>query len=433
MKAVDQIAVVGLGYVGLPIAIAFAKQVKVVGFDINELRIQQYQDAVECTGKIGNIQVPTSNIEFTSDENKLKDIDFFVIAVPTPVHNDHCPDLRCLEGASQIVGRQMKKGAVIVYESTVYPGCTEEICLPILEKASGLKCPEDFKIGYSPERINPGDNANHLLNIVKILSGIDGIAVERIKKTYELILEKEPFVVSNIKTAEAIKLIENSQRDINIAFMNEIAILLNRLEIDTDEVMAGMRTKWNALHFTPGLVGGHCIGIDPYYLTYIAERMGIINTITANARIINEKMSQYIAEIAIKQLVLAGKVPKLSKVVILGFTYKENCDDIRNSKVADIVEHLKTYEVNPVVVDPVASGTDVLREYGISISGFESVKEVDCLIIAVAHDLFKNLSSSDVIGLLKGNKGGPKNVVIDVKRIFSADEFPEDEVIYFGI
>lgn len=433
MGIVNKIAIIGLGYVGLPTAVAFADKVRVIGFDIDKSKIKSYQKSLDITGKIENKNIQKENIELTNDESKIRDADFIIVAVPTPVYNDHRPDLRCLKSASQIVGRQMKKGAIVVYESTVYPGCTEEICVPILEKESGLKCPVDFKVGYSPERINPGDNVNHMSNIVKIMSGVDKIAVNRIKETYKLILDKEPFIASNIRTAEAIKLIENSQRDINVGFINESAIILNQLGIDTKEVIAGMQTKWNALNFTPGLVGGHCIGIDPYYLTYVAERLGIFSTITSLGRIINEKMGNYVTEVAIKQLILAGKTPRFAKVAIFGFSYKENCNDIRNSKVFDIVTHLKMYGIDPIVVDPLVRKSEVMHEYKVSIMDIEEITGVDCLILAVAHNVFKNMHPSDISQFLKKNEDNKKNVLIDVKRIFSADDFSKEKIIYFGI
>lgn len=432
MDISKKIAVIGLGYVGLPIAAAFSKKTKVIGFDINESKSKRYKRSLEITGEIENISIQKENLEITSDETRIKDAEFMIVAVPTPVYNDHRPDLRCLINASQIIGRQMEKGAIIVYESTVYPGCTEEVCIPILEKESGLKCPVDFKVGYSPERINPGDAINRLSNIVKIVSGVDMVAVDQIKDVYKIILDVEPFITSDIRTAEAIKLIENSQRDINIAFINEIAIVLNRLGIDTKEVITGMRTKWNALNFTPGLVGGHCIGIDPYYLSYIAERVGIPNTLVSEGRVINEKMSEYVAEIAIKNLVLSGKTPKYAKVVIFGFAYKENCKDVRNSKVFDVVSCLRRYGIEPIVVDPVVSTSDVVNEYGISLTKIDDVFEADCLILAVAHSVFKNMSPEKIEAFLKRNTGHQKSVIIDIKRVFSADDFSMG-VMYFGI
>ena len=352
VKREESLSLIGLGYVGMPIAVAFAKRgINVIGFDLNQSKIELYKSGVDPTNEVGNDVIKATTVNFTSDENDLRKAKFHIVAVPTPVNNDHTPDLSPVIGASEIVGRNLVKGSIVVYESTVYPGCTEDICIPILEKESGLKCGIDFKVGYSPERINPGDKLHRLENVHKIVSGMDEQALEEIKNVYDLVIEVGTHPVSNIKTAEAIKVVENSQRDINIAFMNELAMVFDRMGIDTNEVVDGMNTKWNALGFRPGLVGGHCIGVDPYYFTYEAEKLGYHSQIVLNGRIINDSMGKYIADATIKQLILAGKAPQKSKVAILGLTFKENCPDTRNSKVEDIIKELNEYGIEPIIVD----------------------------------------------------------------------------------
>lgn len=351
----EKIAVIGLGYVGMPIAVAFAKKVNVIGYDLNEEKINLYKSGIDPTKEVGNDGIKSTSVEFTADEKRIQDAKFIIVAVPTPVNTDHTPDLTPVIGASEIVGRNITKGSVVVYESTVYPGCTEDVCIPILERESGLKCGIDFKIGYSPERINPGDKIHRLENICKIVSGCDEKALQEIKKVYDLVIEVGTYPVSSIKTAEAVKVVENSQRDINIAFMNELAMVFDRMGIDTNEVVDGMNTKWNALGFRPGLVGGHCIGVDPYYFTYEAEKLGYHSQIILNGRIVNDGMGAYVADAAVKQMITAGQAPKKSKVVILGLTFKENCPDTRNSKVDDIIKQLRTYEIEPIVIDPWAN------------------------------------------------------------------------------
>ena len=343
----EKVSLVGLGYVGMPIAVAFAKKVDVIGFDLNKAKIELYKQGIDPTKEVGDEAIKDTTVEFTSDETKLKEAKFHIVAVPTPVNQDHTPDLTPVIGASEIVGRNLTKGSIVVYESTVYPGVTEDVCIPILEKQSGLKCGEDFKVGYSPERINPGDKVHRLENIHKIVSGMDEESLEEIKNVYDLVIEVGTFPVSTIKTAEAIKVVENSQRDINIAFMNELAMVFDRMGIDTNEVVDGMNTKWNALGFRPGLVGGHCIGVDPYYFTYEAEKLGYHSQIILSGRKVNDGMGEFVADAVIKQLILAGKAPKKSKVIILCLTFKENCPGIRNSKVEDIIKRLAQYEINP--------------------------------------------------------------------------------------
>ena len=421
-KNEEKIALVGLGYVGMPIAVAFAKKgVDVVGFDLNKSKIELYKSGVDPTNEVGNDTIKNSTVDFTCEETRLKEAKFIIIAVPTPVNSDHTPDLTPVIGASEIVGRNLTKGTIVVYESTVYPGCTEDVCIPILEKQSGMKCGIDFKIGYSPERINPGDKVHRLENIRKIVSGCDSQALEEIKNIYDIVIEVGTYPVSNMRTAEAVKVVENSQRDINIAFMNELAMVFDRMDIDTNEVVDGMNTKWNALGFRPGLVGGHCIGVDPYYFTYEAEKLGYHAQIILNGRIVNDSMGAYVANQAIKKMVESGQAPKKSKVVILGLTFKENCPDTRNSKVDDIIKQLNKFGIIPTVVDPWANETDAYNEYGVEIKGIEDAHNADCIIVAVAHNEFKKMSINDIKSLYKECSDTEK-VLIDVKGLYKVDE-----------
>lgn len=416
----ENLSVIGLGYVGMPIAVAFAqKGIHVIGFDLDKDKIELYKKGIDTTNEVGDETIKVSTVEFTSNEEDLKRAKFHIVAVPTPVNADHTPDLTPVISASEILGRNLSKGSIIVYESTVYPGCTEDICVPILERESGMKCGADFKIGYSPERINPGDKVHRLQNIKKIVSGMDSASLEEIKSIYNIVIEVGTYPVSNIRTAEAIKVVENSQRDINIAFMNELAMAFDRMDIDTNEVVDGMNTKWNALGFRPGLVGGHCIGVDPYYFTYQTEKLGYHSQIVLNGRIVNDNMGKFVADATIKEMIKAGKTPKSSKVVILGLTFKENCPDIRNSKVDDIIKRLKEYSIEPLIVDPWANANDAMREYGIVLTKMEQLKEVDCVIAAVAHDEFKALSVEDIKKLYKKET---EQVFIDVKGLFKVDE-----------
>ena len=421
----ENLALVGLGYVGMPIAVAFAqKGLNVIGFDLNETKIELYKSGVDPTLEVGDEVISTTTVEFTFDEKDLQKAKFIIVAVPTPVNTDHTPDLTPVIGASEIVGRNLTKGAIVVYESTVYPGCTEDVCIPILERESGLKCGEDFKIGYSPERINPGDKIHRLENIHKIVSGCDDESLEEIKNIYNIVIEVGTHPVSNIRTAEAVKVVENSQRDINIAFMNELAMVFDRMDIDTNEVVDGMNTKWNALGFRPGLVGGHCIGVDPYYFTYQAEKLGYHSQIILNGRIVNDSMGAYIADQAIKQMIAAGQAPKKSKVVILGLTFKENCPDTRNSKVDDIIKQLNTYGIEPVVVDAWASKRDAMREYGVKLTKLEDVSEADCVIVTVAHNEFREMSLESIKNLFKAGDDSEK-VLIDVKGLYKITDLKE--------
>lgn len=422
LKNEENLALVGLGYVGMPIAVAFARKgLNVIGFDLNKAKIELYQSGVDPTLEVGDEVIRNTTVQFTSDETELKKAKFIIVAVPTPVNTDHTPDLTPVIGASEIVGRNLTKGAIVVYESTVYPGCTEHVCIPILEKESGLKCGEDFKIGYSPERINPGDKVHRLENIHKIVSGCDAESLEEIKRVYDIVIEVGTHPVSNMRTAEAVKVVENSQRDINIAFMNELAMVFDRMDIDTNEVVDGMNTKWNALGFRPGLVGGHCIGVDPYYFTYEAEKLGYHSQIILNGRIVNDSMGAYVADAAIKQMIAAGQAPKKSRVVILGLTFKENCPDTRNSKVDDIIKQLNSYGIQPVVVDPWASERDAMHEYGVTLTRLEDVQNADCVIVAVAHNEFKAMTLDEIKKLYKNGTDAEK-VLIDVKGLYPIED-----------
>ena len=417
----ERLALIGLGYVGMPIAHAFAKKgLNVIGFDLNKEKIELYKSGVDPTKEVGDKEIKNTRINFTSDEADLQKAKFHIVAVPTPVNTDHTPDLTPVIGASMILGRNLTKGSIVVYESTVYPGCTEDVCIPILEKESGLKCGADFKVGYSPERINPGDKVHRLENIKKIVSGIDDESLQIIKSVYDLVIEVGTYPVSNLRTAEAVKVVENSQRDINIAFMNELAMVFDRMNIDTNEVVDGMNTKWNALGFRPGLVGGHCIGVDPYYFTYEAEKLGYHSQIILNGRIVNDSMGAYVANAAIKKMIESGQAPKKSKVVVLGLTFKENCPDTRNSKVDDIIKQLNKYDINPVVVDPWASEKDAMKEYGIELASLDSINDADCVIVAVAHNEFKSLSINEIKAMYKDVDDNEK-VLIDVKGLYSID------------
>ena len=421
----EKISLVGLGYVGMPIAVAFAKKVGVVGFDLNAEKIKLYQSGIDPTKEVGNEVIKNTTVEFTSDESKLKEAKFHIVAVPTPVNDDHTPDLTPVEGASRILGRNLTKGSIVVFESTVYPGVTEDICVPILEKESGLKCGEDFKIGYSPERINPGDKVHRLETITKIVSGMDEETLEEVAKVYELVVEAGVYKAESIKVAEAAKVIENSQRDINIAFMNELSIIFNRMGIDTQAVLKAAGTKWNFLKFYPGLVGGHCIGVDPYYLTYKAEQLGYHSQIILSGRRINDDMGKYVAESLVKNLIKADCNVKNAKVGILGFTFKENCPDTRNTKIIDIYNELKEYGITPMVVDPAADKEEALRLYGISFKEMDDMKDMDAVIIAVCHEEFMGLSEADIDGFFKAD--ADKKVLLDLKGILKRKVYDAKE------
>lgn len=417
----EKLALVGLGYVGMPIAVEFAKHVQVIGYDINEKRVNEYRNGIDSTNEVGPA-IKTTTVDFTADPKCLSEAKFIIVAVPTPVNVDTTPDLRPVEGASRTVGQNIKPGTIVVFESTVYPGVTEDVCIPIIEKESGLKCGVDWKIGYSPERINPGDRVHTLTNIQKIVSGMDEESAEEIKKVYDIVIKAGTFPVSTIKTAEAVKVVENSQRDINIAFMNEVAMICDRMGIDTDEVLAGMNTKWNALGFKPGLVGGHCIGVDPYYLTNAAEMLGYHSQIILNGRKVNDSMGAYVADAAIKEMIEAGMAPKKATVVILGITFKENCPDTRNSKIVDIITRLKEYDIQPLVTDPWADTEVAKREYGVELIPFEDIPKADCVIVAVGHNEFRSMSMMQLKQLFKTEIPDEEKVLIDVKSLYRMDE-----------
>ncbi len=425
----EKMSVVGLGYVGLPLAVAFAKKLDVIGFDVSEAKVKKYKDGIDVTKEVGDQAISETSMVFTCDETLLKQAKFHVVAVPTPVKSDHTPDLFPVESASRIVGRNLTKGAIVVYESTVYPGVTEEVCVPILEKESGLKCGVDFKVGYSPERINPSDKVHVLSNIVKIVSGMDEESLDVIAQTYELVALAGVHRAANIKVAEAAKVIENSQRDINIAFMNELSIIFHKMGIDTKSVLEAAGTKWNFLKFYPGLVGGHCIGVDPYYLTYRAEQMGYHSQIILSGRTINDDMGKYIAESIVKQLIKADVTISRAKVAILGFTFKENCQDTRNTKVIDIINELQEYGVATVVADPVAEKEEAKREYGIDIVEMSDVEQVDAIVVCVSHNEFIGMDKSYFDSLFKNEK----KILFDLKGIYSKEVFEEDGYMYWRL
>ena len=414
IKKEEKIALVGLGYVGMPIAVEFSKHVDVIGFDINKAKVEAYKRGEDPTQEVGDEGIKTSKVDWTSDEKRLREAKFIIVAVPTPVNDDTTPDLTPVIGSSEIVGRNLAKGSIVVYESTVYPGVTEETCVPILERESGLKCGVDFKVGYSPERINPGDKVHRLTTIKKIVSGMDEESLDEIAHVYEIVVAAGVHRAGSIKVAEAAKVIENSQRDINIAFMNELSIIFNKMGIDTLEVLEAAGTKWNFLPFRPGLVGGHCIGIDPYYLTYRAEQFGYHSQIILSGRRINDDMGKYVAEQTVKQLIKADKSIKNAKVGCLGITFKEDCPDARNSKVNDILKELREYGINPIVCDPVADAPDAKKFYGVDLVDISEFKDLDCLIIAVMHKQFKELTN-DQIHMMFKNEDNSKNIIIDVK------------------
>ncbi|WP_026894343.1 nucleotide sugar dehydrogenase [Clostridiisalibacter paucivorans] len=432
VKKEEKIAVVGLGYVGMPIAVAFAKKVDVIGFDLNKQKIELYKSGIDPTNEVGDADIKKTTVDFTYDETKLREAKFHIVAVPTPINSDKTPDLSPVEGASRIVGRNLTRDSIVVYESTVYPGVTEDICIPILEKESGLKCGVDFKIGYSPERINPGDKVHRLENIIKIVSGMDEESLDEIAKVYELVIEVGVHRAGSIKVAEAAKVVENSQRDINIAFMNELAMVFDRMGIDTKEVVEAMNTKWNALGFTPGLVGGHCIGVDPYYFVYEAEKLGYHSQIILSGRKINDGMGKFVADAIIKKLILANKVVRQAKVVILGVTFKENTPDTRNSKVVDIIDSLRDYGIEPIVVDPEADAAEAKHEYGIELVNINEVKDADCLVLAVAHDTFKQISWNDIDSLY-GKFDNNEKILIDVKSILDKTEIVKRGYSYWRL
>ena len=399
----ESLSLVGLGYVGMPIAVAFAKKINVIGFDLNKEKIDLYKSGVDPTHEVGDEAIKASTVQFTANEEDLRKARFHIVAVPTPVYEDHTPDLTPVEGASRILGRNLTKGSVVVFESTVYPGVTEDVCVPILEKESGLKCGVDFKVGYSPERINPGDKVHRLETITKIVSGMDEETLDLVAKVYELVVAVGVHRAPCIKVAEAAKVIENSQRDVNIAFMNELSIIFNKMGIDTKSVLEAAGTKWNFLKFTPGLVGGHCIGVDPYYLTYKAEDLGYHSQIILSGRRINDSMGKYVAENCIKTL--------------------------RNSKVFDIVKELREYGIEPVIADPIADAAEAKRLYGVKFVDKSEVKNMDAVILAVAHAQFANFSMSEIDSFF----GEGQKALLDIKGILNRAEYEKAGYAYWRL
>ena len=427
----EKISLVGLGYVGMPIAVAFSKKADVIGFDLNEKKIELYKQGKDPTCEVGDEAIAACTVDFTADPARLREAKFHIVAVPTPVNKDHTPDLTPVEGASRILGQNLTKGSAVVFESTVYPGVTEEICVPILEKESGLKCGVDFKIGYSPERINPGDKVHRLETIVKIVSGMDDETLETVAKVYELVVEAGVHRAESIKVAEAAKVIENSQRDVNIAFMNELSIIFNKMGIDTKAVLEAAGTKWNFLKFFPGLVGGHCIGVDPYYLTYKAEQLGYHSQVILSGRRINDDMGKYVAENTVKNLIKAGANVSDARVGILGFTFKENCPDTRNTRVIDIYNELLEYGITPVVADPVADSDEAMHEYGIGFVDMSEIRAMDAIIIAVAHSEFGGINIEKLDGMFAPDCN--KKVLVDVKGVLNRKDFADTDYIYWRL
>lgn len=432
LEGKKKLSLIGLGYVGMPIAVAFAKKVPVIGFDISKEKIGLYQAGIDPTREVGDEVIKSTTVEFTSDETRLRDASFHIVAVPTPVHADHTPDLSPIKGASRILGRNLSKGSIVVFESTVYPGVTEDICVPILEQESGMTCGVDFFVGYSPERINPGDKVHRLETITKIVSGMDQKTLDTIAQVYQLVVEAGVYKASSIKVAEAAKVIENSQRDINIAFMNELSIIFNKMGISTKEVLEAASTKWNFLKFFPGLVGGHCIGVDPYYLTYKAEQLGYHSQIILAGRRINDSMGKHVAEHVVKNLIAVGSQVKGAKVAVMGFTFKENCPDTRNTKVIDIITELREYGIEAQVCDPVADEQEAQILYGISFVPLKVVTEVDALVIAVSHEMFTRMATDEIDRLFKTVPNKEK-VVIDVKSILDRRQMVEAGYRYWSL
>lgn len=425
----EKLSLIGLGYVGMPIAVAFAKKVDVIGFDVNAEKINLYREGIDPTHEVGDEEIGRTSVDFTADETRLSEAKFHIVAVPTPVNDDHTPDLTPVEGASKILGRNLVKGSVVVFESTVYPGVTEDVCVPILEAESGLKCGVDFKVGYSPERINPGDKVHRLETITKIVSGMDDETLDTVAKVYELVVEAGVHRASSIKVAEAAKVIENSQRDINIAFMNELSIIFNKMGIDTRAVLEAAGTKWNFLRFYPGLVGGHCIGVDPYYLTYKAEELGYHSQIILSGRRINDDMGKYVAENCVKNLIKSDKSVKGAKVAILGFTFKENCPDTRNTKVIDIVNELREYGISPVIADPQADADEAMRLYEVKFTDVSDVKDMDAVILAVSHKEFEKLDMMTFDRMY----GPGEKVLLDIKGMLDRRAYEEAGYTYWRL
>ncbi len=426
------IAVVGLGYVGLPLAVALAEHIKVIGFDNNEEKTALLNSGIDPTLEVGNKTLQESNVYITSDETYLKQANFIIIAVPTPIKQDHTPDLDPVISASRIVGKNLSQNAIIVYESTVYPGVTEELCIKELEQSSNMKCGKDFYVGYSPERINPGDKVHKLRNICKIISGMNDEVRDEIEKLYKLIID-HTYKVSSIKIAEAAKLLENTQRDINIALMNEVAMIFDKMGISTNEVVNAMNTKWNALGFRPGLVGGHCIGIDPYYLIYKAAINNSSSEIVSFARKTNNNMSRFFVDAILQKLIQEKHAIKNDKIYLFGMTFKENCPDIRNSRVIDIIKMLEDYRIKPCIIDPYADKKLAKRLYGIDLIDYTEIDDADCLIFTVAHDIFAKFSMEMLKNFTKNSYKENKSVVIDIKNIYSKRAVEGEGLAYWGL
>lgn len=423
MNKKERMSIIGLGYVGMPIGIAFAKTLDVIGFDINEDKINEYQNGVDATLEVGDQAIQETTLDFISDAKKLQEALFHIIAVPTPINQDKTPNLNPVTSATRTLGQNLTKGSIVVYESTVYPGVTEDVCIPILEAESGLRHGIDFAVGYSPERINPGDKVHTLENIIKIVSATTDEALDEIANVYEVVVKAGVHKAPNMKVAEAAKVVENSQRDINIAFMNELAIVFDRMGIDSQDVIDAMNTKWNSLGFTPGLVGGHCIGIDPYYFVYEAENLGYHSQIIKAGREINDGMGEYVADNVIKKLVQTGKTPVEANVVLLGLTFKESTPDVRNSKVEDIILRLREYNIEPTIVDPWANKQEAKREYDVDLVDLEDVKDADALVLSVAHPEFKELSFEEIDSLFKADLSNENKIVADVKSVLDKGRF----------
>lgn len=418
-----KLSVIGLGYVGMPIAIAFAKHVDTIGYDYNPHKIDSYLQGIDPTNEVGDQAIKETSMTFTNDPSLLKESLFHIVAVPTPINLDKTPDLTPITSATKTVAQHLQKGAIVVYESTVYPGVTEDVCIPLLEEISGLKCGKDFAVGYSPERINPGDKVNTLENIVKIVSATDDKALDELANIYSIVIKAGIHKASEIKVAEAAKVVENSQRDINIAFMNELALVFDRMNIDTQDVIDAMNTKWNALGFTPGLVGGHCIGVDPYYFLHEAEKLGYHSQIILSGRQVNDSMGEFVADSMIKSLVSTGKKVIDAKVAIFGLTFKENTPDIRNSKVIDIITRLNQYGIKPLIVDPYADNDEAMAEYGVNVTPLEEVGGLDGLIFAVPHHDFINLSPETIESFYRQDLPNDERVLHDVKSALNKDYF----------
>lgn len=428
----EKISVIGLGYVGLPLAIEFAKKYDVVGFDVNTRKLDKYFSGIDVTEEVGDEAIQNTTMKFTNQENELRNCKFHVVAVPTPINSDKTPNLNPVIGASKTVGRNLTKGSIVVYESTVYPGTTDEVCIPILEEESGLKFGVDFKVGYSPERINPGDKINTLTKITKVVSGSDEDALKIISKIYDSIIEAGVHMAESIKVAEAAKVIENSQRDINIAFMNELSMVFNKMGIDTKAVLEAAGTKWNFLKFTPGLVGGHCIGVDPYYFTYKAEQLGYHSQIILSGRKINDDMGKYVASNIVKQLIKAEQPIKGAKIAILGITFKEDCPDVRNTKVIDIINELEEFGIDVLVHDPVANKEEVWNEYRLNLVDKEAIRNLNGLVLAVPHNIFSSEYDLEFFDTLYSDINKSK-VLIDIKGMLDKNECRDRDYLYWSL